>query len=141
MNLLVLLIAAMALSGGGFVAGWKVEGWRNDSHRAAEVAKANAEAKAAQAAADEARAARERIADRFEQRLANLRIINRTINNEVRHEIEKPVFVDPNCALPESAVRLRNAAIDAANGIAAGQPDAAMPPAPKDAGGGATGAR
>lgn len=123
MSLIVIVIIAAAMYAGGFATGWKVDTWKHGAEQAAEL-------KAAQTAADEARAERDLIANRFETKLANLRIVNRTINNEVRHEVEKTVYGDPNCNLPDSGRKLRDAAIDAANGNP-GEPAPAVPADPK----------
>lgn len=47
---------------------------------------------------------------KLEERLGKLRIVNTTINQEVRHEreIQTRVLDNPDCALPPSTVRLLN---------------------------------
>lgn len=65
--------------------------------------------------------------------LSSLQIVNKTINNEVRHEItEKPVYRDVNCALPDSGRVQLDAAIAAAN--RALRLDAGMPGSTKASG-------
>lgn len=131
-NPLLTILAALALYGAGFLSGWKVDAWKQDAARLSEVKVAQQAQTQAENDAAAARAERDRIANRFEGRLANLRITNRTINNEVRHEVEKTVYGDPNCNLPISGGRLRYTAINAANGTgpAASKPDAAVPANP-----------
>lgn len=67
------------------------------------------------AIADVERKRADEIASAFEAKLSNLRIINRTINNEVRHETEKVVYGDPNCDVPASGVLLINKSVREAN--------------------------
>lgn len=70
----------------------------------------------------EARATSQQLQDT----LAGLKVTNTTIRNEVQREIvEKPVYVDRNCALPDSGRLRLDTAIDAAN--RAGRLDPAMP--------------
>ena len=94
---------------------------RTKAEVAQEKAAALAERDAEKKRADE-------IASRFENRLANLRIINRTINNEVRHETEKVVYGDPRCDLPASGVVLNDKSVREAN-RAAGYVQTEVPPA------------
>lgn len=57
--------------------------------------------------------------------LSNLKVVNRTIKNEVQREIiEKEVYRDRNCSLPDSGRLRLDAAIDAAN--RAGRLDASV---------------
>ena len=79
----------------------------------------------AEAAAQKARA--DEIAGRFEDKLSKLRIVNRTINNELRHETEKVVYGDPKCDLPATGVVLNDQSVREANG-AAGYVQAKVPP-------------
>ncbi len=65
--------------------------------------------------------------------LAGQQVVNRTIVNEVQREIiEKPVYRDPNCGLPDTGRLRLDTAIDAANRT--GRLDAAVP-RPAEAGG------
>lgn len=100
------LLAAFLCLVAGFGAGWRINDWRTSAEK-------NAEIKAAEAARVEAQARADEIATRFEERLNNIRIINRTINNEVRHETEKTVYT--NCVVPDTGRSLLNRAIDTAN--------------------------
>jgi hypothetical protein len=79
----------------------------------------------AEAAATKAMA--EKIAANVDTRLSNLRITNRTINNEVRHETEKVVYGNPDCDLPASGVVLINQSIREAN-RASGYVSSEVPP-------------
>lgn len=57
------------------------------------------------------RTARQEIGAEVAGKLGSLQIVNRTINKATVHEIvEKPVYRDPNCAVPESGVVQLNAA-------------------------------
>lgn len=129
MNLIIMAIVAAVLYGAGFATGWKIDSWRNGAAQAEVLKEAQDAAEQAQVDAANARAERDRIANNFETKLAGLRIVNRTINNEVRHEVEKTVYGDPNCNVPDSGVRLRYQAVNTANGTGAatGKPDAAVP--------------
>lgn len=134
MNILVLVIGSVLIYGAGFASGWRVDAWKNGAEQAREL-------KVQIDNADRAREERDRIANRFEKKLSNLRITNTTINREVRHEVEKTVYGDPNCNLPASGVRLRNSAIEAANRAASSESDAAVPTHPTDASGKANDSR
>lgn len=60
---------------------------------------------------DTAATVRKEIGAEVAGKLTNLQVVNRTIRQEtVREVIEKPVYRDPNCAVPESGVRQLNAA-------------------------------
>lgn len=65
------------------------------------------------AAVEEERKRQETWAKRFESRLANLRVEHRTINNEVRRELEKTVYTD--CVVPDSGRLLLSRSIDSSN--------------------------
>ena len=65
--------------------------------------------------------------------LSNMKIVNRTIRNEVQREIiEKEIYRDRNCSLPESGRLRLDAAIDTAN--RAGRLDAIVPDPAKASG-------
>lgn len=122
MNVLISAAVAMMLYLSGFATGWKVDTWKNTAENAAQV-------KAAQDMAAAQANWANTVATDFETKLANIKVVNRTINNEVRHEVEKTVYGDPNCNLPESGRLLRDRAIDAANtGTDPGGSAAAVPP-------------
>lgn len=127
MSILITLIAGAVIAAMSFGAGWQVNDWRRDSQE-------NLELENAIEAAGVAREFSNKVANDFEQKLAKLRITNTTINKEVIREVEKAVYVDPQCDLPVSGVRLRNQAIEAANRAAAGESPAAVPAVAKDAG-------
>lgn len=127
MGLWVVVAIAAASWAFGFGSGWTVDTWKQGAAHAKELQAAQHDLALAEAAASQVRAERDRIADTFLGKLAGLRPIYRTINNEVRHELEKTVYGDPNCAVPATGVGLLNAAIDAANGKA--RPDPVKPPA------------
>lgn len=117
------LYIAVAIAVGAFGAGWTVHGWKED---AAALAAEDAVKKARSAFQTENAA----LADRLEKRLANLKIVNRTITNEVQREVQtKTVYVDRNCATPDSGVSLLNAARGYADSRPAGERDGALPAA------------
>lgn len=60
-----------------------------------------------------ANARAEEIASRFENKLASMKVVNRTINNEVRREVEKQVYTD--CKVPESGRAVLGRAVGVAN--------------------------
>lgn len=73
------------------------------------------------------------IAAKTEEKLGNIRIINRTINNEVHREVtEKVIYRD--CVIPPSGLQLWNAANSGAT-VPAGKLDAVVPPAAGSEGG------
>ena len=127
MSVWIFFIAMGVSAFTGFVTGWKVDAWKNAAVNEAIV-------QAAQDAAAREREFTNFVSGRLESKLAKLRITNTTVNQEVRHEIEKPVYVDPKCIIPDTGVSLRNAAIDAANAAATSEPDAAVSAPAKDAG-------
>jgi hypothetical protein len=119
MNIYLLLGLAVV----SFVAGWNVKDWQED---AAKLAAVQAVESARKAFAKE----NGEMADRLEGKLANLRIVNRTINNEVQREIHKePVYLNADCAIPAGGVRLLNAARGFPAGEPAGERDGAVPAA------------
>lgn len=137
MSILVYVVAVIGIWAFGFAAGWKVDAWKAEAARSAELEQDAIQMRALLKERDDLREQRDLIATRFETKLANLKIVNKTITNEVRHELEKTVYGNPECALPVAAVKLRNSAIDAANGEARpapGKPDAAVPEAGKNRG-------
>jgi hypothetical protein len=72
------------------------------------------------------------ISQNLQETLAAIKPTFTTIHNEVQREIvEKPVYMDRNCALPDSGRLRLDTAIDAAN--RAGRLDTEMP-RPADAG-------
>ncbi len=120
MNIYIILAAVVIAFGGG----WKVKGWQED---AAKLAATEAVESARVAFAVENAA----IAERLEGKLADLRVVNRTINNEVQREIHKePVYLSADCAIPAGGVRLLNAARGFPTGEPAGERPGAVPAAP-----------
>ena len=111
----VYLVIALVLAVSSSVGGWFARGhW--DAGEIESIKTAAAEEKNAallQAAAEKKRA--DEIASRFEDKLSKLRIVNRTITQEVRHETEKVVYGDPRCDLPATGVVLNDRAVAAAN--------------------------
>lgn len=80
------------------------------------------------------------ISARTEQQLGRIRITNRTITQEVRHEREvyTQVLDNPACAVPVSTVRVLNRARGApGTGSGAGEPASPMPGTAAPAGPGA----
>ena len=108
----ILLIVALVALAIGFSGGWTVNDWRETAAKVEAV-------KAAQAAQDEQTRRANEISTKFEGKLANLRIVNRTINNEVRHETERTVYTE--CVVPDSGRLLLSRSISSAN-AATGQP-------------------
>jgi hypothetical protein len=85
-------------------------------HAADQIALAQAQAVALSQAADRLREARGRgdeIADRFEGKLDNIKIENKTFNNETRVETEKLVYTD--CKLPDTGADLLKRHVDSVN--------------------------
>jgi len=126
-ELIGVAVIAAVIYAAGFGTGWKIDSWKNGAAQTAELKAKVAEVKSAQIEEADARAERDRIADNFEKKLANIHVTNTTVNQEVRHEVEKTVYGDPNCNLPVTGVKLRNSAIDAANRVASGEPAPTMP--------------
>lgn len=62
---------------------------------------------------------RNEISARFEQKLDNIKIVNTTINNTVRHELEKQIYTE--CKLPDSGVQLINDNADKLNAVRKGK--------------------
>jgi uncharacterized protein YpuA (DUF1002 family) len=112
------LVAAcvMALSAtglAGMYGGYEIAQGR---HAADQIALAQAQAVALSQAADRLREARGRgdeIADRFEGKLDNIKIENKTFNNETRVETEKLVYTD--CKLPDTGADLLKRHVDSVN--------------------------
>ena len=72
------------------------------------------------------------IARRTETAIGKIRVVNRTINNEVRHEreIHTQVLENPDCAVPASTVGVLNRARGYPDGGSGpGEPDRRVPPA------------
>jgi Tfp pilus assembly protein PilX len=117
--MVALLIAALA--------GWMGRGrWDAGEILAAEAKLQEREAAVQKQVAEE-RERQEEWARRFETRLANLRVVNRTINNEIRRELEKTVYTD--CAVPESGSLLIRRNVDQANAVTTGIVPLKVPPA------------
>ncbi len=91
----VALIAAIAAGG------WVGRGWYEDSRDLAEE-------RGAQAAIDAAMERESKIAEKVEDRLADLQANERIIDRGVIREIQNPVY--RNVCVPESGLRLLNAA-------------------------------
>jgi hypothetical protein len=126
------LIAVIAIFGIGALSGWQGRGhWDAGEINDIKLEVAQREA-AAVALVNEEKKRSEEWAGRFEAKLANLRIVNRTINNEVRRETEKTVYTD--CVVPESGVLLIRRSIDQANAAAAGIVPPEVPADTKPAG-------
>lgn len=101
---LVVALAALALQVVLLLGvGWKAYGLGEEHERAKLMAKVEAADKRA-----------EEISSRFEDKLAKLKVVNRTINNEVRREVEKQVYTD--CKVPESGRAVLGRAVGIANG-------------------------
>lgn len=131
MSIAIVAIIAAVAWGAGFGSGWMVDTWKQGAAHAKELQAAQKSRDVAQAKLDEVRLTRDMIAGNFATKLDNLRITNKTINNEVRHELTKEVYGNPDCAVPATGVGLLNTAINVANGrAAAGKPAAAVPSGP-----------
>lgn len=79
---------------------------------------------------DTATSVRQEIGAEVAGRIDKIRIVNRTVNQEsVREIIEKPVYRDPDCAVPVSGVVHLNAARRGEPGGAGPGNDAAKPAA------------
>lgn len=115
------LVALVLAAGGG---AWLGYDYRDGKCKAAELER--------KTMTEEIRTANLALADgvatRTEAAIAGIRIENRTINNEVRHEreIHTRVLENPDCAVPLSTVGVLNRArVD--GGPAAGQPGGEVP--------------
>lgn len=95
-----LLIALLVGSIVSSLGTWKVTSYYYQAEAAKEVAAAIASKDAAESRADE-------IAGKFEDKLTKLKVINRTITNEVQRETLKPAY---DCLLPADGARLLNVA-------------------------------
>lgn len=124
----VFYLASMA------TAAWTGKEWAEGRHAQEEVARAKL--------LEEVRAANAVFADgvalQTVEAIAKIRITNRTITNEVRHEREiHRVLDNPDCRLPPSTAGVLNRARAAGGdggGARAGQPAPAVPAAPAAAG-------
>ena len=104
-NPTIIIGAALAIALSGLWGGWEARGVYEDAGKYHAVEQ---QARNAEAASIEIRG----IAKETLQRMTALKIVNRTINNEVRHEIAtQRVFLDPGCDLPDSTFQLLNRAL------------------------------
>jgi len=117
----------IALLLAGLAGGWFGRGHWDEGEIANIKLDIQKEKTAALAEAAATKAMAEKIAANVDTRLSNLRITNRTINNEVRHETEKVVYGNPDCDLPASGVVLINQSIREAN-RASGYVPSEVPP-------------
>jgi len=96
------LVLVLTVAGGSFIAGWKVNGWKNDSEQAAIE-------RAAQAITAKAMARESGIAEKVEQRLGELKANQTVIDRGIIREVQKPVY--RNVCFPDGAlIGLLNAA-------------------------------
>lgn len=141
MNPYVLLGAGVAL-----VAAFAGGAWTGYDYASSQCKAAEADRRAL---VDEIRTANlqlsDAIASRTEGAIGKIRVVNKTINNEVRHEreIHTRVLDNPDCAVPASTVRVlnRGRGYDG-GGSGAGEPASPLPapaeaPRPAAPGGGA----
>lgn len=114
------VIAAVILAI-GFGSGWTTHSWKTD-----------AETKAAIEHAEAMRAAEEMryndIAEKFIKKLDNLKVVNRTINNEIHRETEKTVYRE--CVVPDAGRELLIRAVGQANADTTDPNAAVSTPAP-----------
>ena len=143
MNPYVLLGAGVALAA-AFAGG----GWLGYDYAASRCKAAEADRRALVAEIRTANLqASDAIATRTEAAIGAIRIVNKTINNEVRHEreVHTKVLENPDCAVPASTVGVLNRARGHPDGgPGAGEPARALPGAtapaePAAPGGGAGG--
>src|SRR5690606_36011667 len=98
-------------AGIALVAAFGAGGWLGYDYAASQCKAAEADRRAL---VEEIRTANLQLADgiarRTEGAIGKIRIVNRTINNEVRHEreIHTKVLDNPDCAVPASTVRVLN---------------------------------
>ncbi len=122
--LIIGAIVALAVSAGG--GAWLGYDYRDGKCDAAELARVNL--------VTEIRSANLQLADgiatRTENAIAGIRVVNKTINNEVRHEREiySRVLENPDCAIPMSTVGVLNRA-RGYDGPGAGEPARDVPAA------------
>jgi hypothetical protein len=143
MNPYVLLGAGVAL-----VAAFAGGAWTGYDYASSQCKAAEADRRAL---VDEIRTANLQLSDaiaaRTETAIGQIRVVNKIINNEVRHEreIHTKVLENPDCAVPASTVGVLNRARGHPDGGSdAGEPARALPAAPAPAkpaapGGGAGG--
>lgn len=129
MNPYMLLGAGVALAA-AFAGG----GWLGYDYAASQCKAAEADRRAL---IDEIRTANLQLSDaiaaRTEGAIGKIRVVNKTINNEVRHEreIHTKVLENSDCAVPASTVGVLNAARGHPDGgSGAGEPARAVPAAP-----------
>lgn len=118
MGILPSLILVAIVFFAGFGSGWKASTmWDAAENAAAERARV--------AAVDAANKRADDVSENFAKKLAAFKVTQQTFYNETKTEVQKPVYVDPRCVIPESGVQLRNRAIDAADSDT-GQPSSAV---------------
>ena len=100
--LIVCIVIAAIFGWSGYTIGGKLE-------RAVQLEKVERAKLAKEAAEEKANL----IATRFESQLANLKLVNTTINQDIRREIEKTIYTA--CKLPPSGRVLLDRAVGAAN--------------------------
>ena len=103
------LYLALAIALASVGAGWQIQAWRWKAAESAQIEQANAALIAEQKRSQEASKA-------YQEQLAKVRTKTRVIVNEVNREIEKPIYRDATCAIPDNGRMLLDSAIDTANG-------------------------
>ena len=95
-----LIVAVLITSAAVGYGTWEVTGWYYDTKIAAQLQKEQELREVAEKRATE-------IADRFESKLANLKVVNRTINKEVQREVLAKEY---DCPIPATGVGMLNRA-------------------------------
>lgn len=124
MNLQLIIGAAIILALAG--SHWYAYEAGGDNRENAIVAQ---QAKAETLIRDTAATVRQEIGAEVAEKIAGIRVVNRTITNEVQREIrEKPVYLNPDCAAPVTGVLQLNHARRGDAGGARPGADAGVPP-------------
>lgn len=117
--------AAIAVGGAGLYGGYEIANARHAGQMLAQQQAQNQALEAKNQLLLQAQARADEIAGHFQAALDQLRVVNKTFNNEIRHEVEKTVYTD--CKLPQTGAALLNQHIDAVNAAILGH---SLKPAP-----------
>lgn len=96
---IIIVVAIFASIVASFFYGKHVQSMENEIHRAEEIAQLNEQIKEKQAVVD-------KISTDFENKLANLKVVNTTINRNYTKELTNTVYTD--CKIPTTGVALVN---------------------------------
>lgn len=107
------LAAAMAVGGAALYGGYEIASARHARQMLALQQAQNQALEAKNQLLLQAQARADEIAGRFQTALDQLRVVNKTFNNEIHREVEKTVYTD--CKLPQTGAALLNQHVDAVN--------------------------